>query len=95
MRLNPLRDLVLVRRNCPKATTPGGLLIPASALTDQYQGVVVAVGPGPLKRGRLQPMRVKPGEHVLFCSYAGADVNINGKDCVILRQNDIIAVIGQ
>lgn len=94
MTLKPLNDRVLVKRLESEEKTAGGLYIPDTAKEKPSKGEVVAVGPG--KRaddGKLIAMTVKPHEIVLFNKYAGTEVKLDGVDHLVMREDDILAVI--
>lgn len=94
MSLKPLNDRVLVKRLESEEKTAGGLYIPDTAKEKPSRGEVVAVGPG--KRtddGKVAPMAVKAGDIVLFNKYAGTEVKLDGVDHLVMREDDILAVI--
>ena len=93
-KIKPLNNRVLVRRSKPQATK-GGIILPDSAQKKPQEGEVVATGPGKMNEdGRQEPMNVKPGDRVLFSSYAGNEVkNKEGdEDLLILSEDDILAI---
>lgn len=94
MKLEPLNDRVLVKRLESEEKTAGGLYIPDTAKEKPSKGVVVAVGPGKLddKGGRVA-LTVKPGEEVLFNKYAGTEVKLDDVDHLVMREEDILAII--
>jgi chaperonin GroES len=90
----PLEDRVLVRRIAAEERTPGGLIIPDTAKEKPVEGEVLAVGQGVRdETGRLIPLEVKVGDHVLFGKWAGTEVVIDGEERVILKQSEILGVI--
>lgn len=93
-KIKPLGNRLLVQRSKPQ-TTKGGILLPDSAQEKPKEGVVVAVGPGKMNEdGKVEPMNVKVGDKVLFSSYAGTEVKINGsEDELILSEDDILGVL--
>ena len=94
MKLKPLNDRVLVKRLESEEKTAGGLYIPDTAKEKPSRGVVVAAGPG--KRaddGKLMEMSVKAGDTVLFSKYAGTEVKLDGDDHLVMREDDILAII--
>jgi chaperonin GroES len=94
MKIRPLQDRVLVQRTEEEARTPGGLIIPDTAKEKPQEGVVIAAGKGkPRDDGGLTPLDVAVGDRVLFGKYAGSDVRLDGEDYVILREDDILAVL--
>ncbi|HNX20192.1 MAG TPA: co-chaperone GroES [Acidobacteriota bacterium] len=95
MKLKPLHDRVLVKRIEGTEKTKGGIIIPDSAKEKPQEGEVVAVGPGKTTDdGKLQPMAVKAGDKVLFGKYSGSEVKIEGDEFVILREDEILGIIG-
>lgn len=94
MKLKPLHDRVIVKPEAPETTTPSGIVLPDSAQEKPLRGRVVAVGPGKrLDNGRIAPLDLKPKETVLYGKYAGTEVTLNGQDYVILRAEDVLAVV--
>lgn len=93
MKIRPLQDRILVKRVDEEETTSGGIIIPDSAKEKPQEGQVVAVGPGKLlDSGELSPLAVKGGDRILFSKYAGTDVNVDGEDHIIIREDDVLAV---
>jgi chaperonin GroES len=93
-RLRPLHDQVLVRRQESTHKTASGIVIPDTASEKPDQGEVIAAGPGEiLKDGRVRPPDVKVGDKVLFGKYAGQPVKIGVEDLIVMREEDIIAVL--
>ena len=90
--IRPLSDRVLIEVDAEERTA-GGIIIPDTAKEKPRKGVVVAVGQGRFDDGVLVPMEVRPGDHVLFGSYAGSEVSSDGQDFLIMRESDIYAVI--
>lgn len=94
MNLRPLNDRIIVKRKLGEEKTKGGIIIPDSAKEKPIEAEVVAVGSGRiLDDGKRVPMDVKKGDIVLFGKYGGTDVKVNGEDYLILRSDDILAVI--
>ena len=95
MKIRPLHDRVIVRREEEEAKTAGGILLPGSAQEKPNQGEVIAVGSGRiLDNGDLRPLDVKVGDTVVFGKYAGQDtIDIDGEELIILSETDIKAVI--
>lgn len=94
MNLKPLNDRVLVKRLESEDKTASGLFIPDTAKEKPSKGQVVAVGPGKTADdGKLIPMAVKAGDAVLFSKYAGTEVKIDGVDHLVMREDDILAII--
>ena len=95
MKLRPLHDRVLVRRLEDKETMRNGIIIPDSAKEKPQQAEVVAVGKGKLNDdGELVPMTVKSGDRILFGKYSGSDIKLEGDEYLILREDEILGVIG-
>lgn len=95
MKLEPLNDRVLVKRLESEEKTAGGLFIPDTAKEKPSKGQVVAVGPGKTEDGQRVPMAVKPGDEVLFNKYAGTEIKLDGIDHLVMREDDILAIIKQ
>ena len=94
MNLKPLSDRVLVKRLDYEEKTAGGIYIPDTAKEKPSQGEIIAVGPGKVSDdGKLQPMNVKKGDKVLFNKYAGTEVQLAGEYHLIMREDDILAVV--
>lgn len=94
MKLRPLNDRVIVIGLEKDQKTAGGIIIPDTAKEKPQEGKVVAVGPGKLDdTGKRIPMDVKKGQKVLFGKYAGTEIEINGKEHLIMREDDIIGII--
>ena len=94
MKLTPLNDRVLVKRLESEERTAGGLYIPDTAKEKPSKGEVVAVGPGKTADdGKVIAMTVKAGDSVLFSKYAGTDIQIDGVEHLVMREDDILAVI--
>lgn len=95
MKIRPLHDRVIVKRLEGEEKTAGGLYIPDSAKEKPVSGQVIAVGAGKKdKQGKACPMDVKSGDKVLFSKYSGTDVKIDGEEHLIMREEDILAVVG-
>lgn len=94
MKVKPLQDRVLVKRVEEETKTKGGIIIPDTAKEKPQEGVVVAVGPGKVTdNGQRVVPEVKEGDRVLFGKYSGTDIKIEGEEHLILREDDILAVI--
>ena len=93
MKIRPLQDRILVKRVDEEETTSGGIIIPDSAKEKPQEGQVIAVGPGKtLDNGTVAEPNVKAGDRILFSKYAGTDVNVDGDDHIIIREDDVLAV---
>jgi len=95
VKVKPLADRVVVKRlEEEEAKSPGGIIIPDTAKEKPQKGIVVAVGPGRIDdNGNRVPMEVKVGDKVLFAKYAGSEVKIEGEEYLIMREDDILAII--
>lgn len=92
--VTPLGDRVLVRRVEADEKTKGGIILPDTAKEKPREGVVIAVGNGKLtENGQRQPMTVKAKDRVLFSSYAGSEIKLDGQELLILSEDEILAVI--
>jgi chaperonin GroES len=95
MSIRPLHDRVLVKRVEEETTTAGGIVLPGSAAEKPSQGKVLAVGSGkPLDNGQIRALDVKVGDKVLFGKYSGSEVKIDGEDLIVMREDDIMAILG-
>ncbi|PQJ95207.1 co-chaperone GroES [Chromatium okenii] len=94
MTIRPLHDRVVIRRMDEERTTAGGIVIPDSATEKPIQGEVIAAGNGKiLENGTVRPLDVKVGDRVLFGKYSGTEVKIDGKDFLVMREEDIMGVV--
>jgi chaperonin GroES len=94
MKIRPLADRVIVKRLEAESVTAGGIVLPDSAQEKPQRGKVVSVGAGKiLDDGKLGKMQVKKGNSVLFSSYAGSEVKIDGKEYLIMNESDIMAIL--
>jgi chaperonin GroES len=94
MNVKPLGDRILVKRIEEEEKTQGGIIIPDSAKEKPIQGIIIAVGKGKVgDDGKVIPMEVKEGDKVLFGKYAGTEVKIDGEENLIMREDDVLAVI--
>ncbi len=94
MKIRPLHDKVIVKRLEEEEKTKGGIIIPDTAKEKPMQGRVVAVGKGRiLQTGKVMEPMVKEGDRVLFGKYSGTDIKIDGEEHLILREEDILAII--
>ena len=94
MNIKPLYDRVVIKRMEEEKMSAGGIVIPDSAAEKPIKGEVVAVGEGKaLDNGSLRAPKVKAGDKVLFGKYSGTEVKIDGEECLILREEDILAVM--
>ena len=94
MKIRPLHDRVIVKRLEEERTSPGGIVIPDSAAEKPVQGKIVAVGKGKiLEDGNVRPLHVKVGDKILFGKYSGTEVKVDGEDLLVMREEDVMAVI--
>ena len=96
MKFRPLHDRVVVRRLDSEEKTKGGIIIPDSAKEKPQEGEIVAVGTGARdESGKLVPLDVKKGDKVLFGKWSGTEVKIDGQDLLIMKESDIMGIIGK
>lgn len=94
MKLRPLHDRIVIKRTAEEERTAGGLFIPESAKERPTQATVVAAGKGRIQDdGSLRPLAVKAGDTVLFGKYAGTEIKIDGEELLIIREEDVLAVL--
>jgi chaperonin GroES len=94
MNIRPLHDRVIIRRMEEEKTSPGGIVIPDSATEKPVKGEVVAVGNGKLlDSGEVRPLDVKVGDTILFGKYSGTEVSVDGEELLVMREDDITAII--
>jgi chaperonin GroES len=94
MNIRPLSDRILVRRVKEEEKTAGGLYIPDTAKEKPQEGKVVAVGDGRRgEDGKLQKLSVKKGDRILFGKYSGSEVTLDGVECLIMREDDILGIL--
>jgi chaperonin GroES len=94
MKIRPLQDRIIVKRVDEEETTKGGIIIPDTAKEKPQEGKVIAVGKGKANEdGKLQPLDVKKGDKVLFSKYAGTEINIEGTEHLIIREDDVLGVV--
>ncbi|MFH2013151.1 MAG: co-chaperone GroES [Pseudomonadota bacterium] len=94
MKIRPLQDRVIVKRIKEEEKTKGGIIIPDSAKEKPQEGKIVAVGTGKvLEDGKKLPLDVKKGNKVLFGKYAGNEIQIDGEEYLIMREDDILGIL--
>jgi chaperonin GroES len=94
MKIKPLADRILVKREEPNETVRGGIIIPDSAKEKPQEGKVIEVGPGKVNDdGKHVPLTVKKGDRILMGKYSGTEVKIDGEEHIIMREDDVLAVI--
>lgn len=89
LNIKPLADRVIIEPAAAEEKTAGGIIIPDTAKEKPQKGIVLAVGPGKPD----EPMTVKNGDHVLYGKYSGTEITIEGKDYLIMRESDIVAIV--
>jgi chaperonin GroES len=96
MKFRPLHDRVVVRRVTADEKTAGGIIIPDTAQEKPQEGEVIAIGPGGRdEAGKLIPIDLKVGDHVLFAKWSGSEVKIDGKELLIMKESDILGVLAR
>ncbi|MDP2970150.1 MAG: co-chaperone GroES [Deltaproteobacteria bacterium] len=94
MQIRPLHDRLIVKRLEEEEKTKGGIIIPDSAKEKPIEGKVIAVGEGKLnKDGKKIPLEVKKGDRILFARYAGTEVKIDGEEHLMMREDEVLAII--
>jgi len=92
--IKPLGDRIVIETIAKEEKTASGIVLPDSAKEKPEQGKVVAVGSGTVKDGERIPLEVKVGDVVLFTNYAGTEVKVDGHELLVLRESDILAIVG-
>jgi chaperonin GroES len=93
-KIRPLHDRILAKRLAEKDKTAGGLFIPDNAKEKPLEAMVISVGSGKrLENGSIQALSVKAGDHVLIGKYSGSEVKLEGEDHIILREDDVLAIL--
>ena len=94
MKIRPLQDRILVRRIDEEEKTKGGIIIPDTAKEKPQEGSVIAAGKGKVSEdGKVRRLDVKKGDRILFSKYSGTEVNIEGEEHLIIREDDVLGVI--
>ena len=93
MKLAPLGDRVVLKQLEAEETTKSGIVLPGNAQEKPQQAEIIAVGPGGMVDGKEVVMQVKEGQKVIYSKYAGTEVKLEGQEYIIVRQNDILAVV--
>ena len=94
LKLQPLGDRLVVRRESSESKTAGGIVLPDSAKEKPKRGKVLSVGDGKrLDNGERAPFNVKKGDEVIFASYAGTEIKLEGEELMIMSEDDILAVV--
>ena len=94
MKIRPLHDRVIVKREDEERKSPGGIVIPDTAAEKPVRGKIVAVGKGKiLENGQVRPLDLKVGDKILFGKYGGTEVKVDGDELLVMREEDVMAVI--
>lgn len=94
MKIRPLHDRILVKRIDEESKTAGGIIIPDSAKEKPQEGKVVSVGNGKIgEDGNVTPLDVKRGDKILFSKYSGSEIDLDGTEHLIMREDDVLAVL--
>lgn len=94
MNIRPLHDRVIIKRMEEERTSPGGIVIPDTAAEKPIRGEVIAVGKGKImENGEVRALDLKVGDKVLFGKYSGTEVKVDGEDLLVMREEDVMAVI--
>jgi len=95
MAVKPLADKILVKRLEAEEVTKGGIVLPDSAKEKPKEGRVVEVGPGKvMEDGKRSTMQIKKGDRILFTSYAGTEIKVDGEEFLIMSEDDVLAIVG-
>jgi chaperonin GroES len=93
MKLVPLGDRVVIKQLKAEETTKSGIVLPGAAKEKPQEAIVVAVGPGGMVDGKEIEMQVKVNDKVIYSKYAGTEIKIDGEEMIIVKQNDILAIL--
>jgi len=94
MNIRPLHDRLIVKREAEERRSPGGIVIPDTATEKPIFGKVIAVGKGKiLENGQVRALDIKVGDKILFGKYSGTDVKVDGDELVVMREEDVMAVV--
>ena len=94
MKIRPLQDRILVKRLDEEEKTKGGIIIPDAAKEKPQEGKVIAVGGGKVSEdGKVLPLDVKKGDRVLFSKYSGTEINLDGDEHLIIREDDVLGIL--
>ncbi len=94
MKIRPLHDRVIVKREEEERKSPGGIVIPDTAAEKPIRGKIVAVGKGKiLENGNVRPLDLKVGDKILFGKYGGTEIKVDGDELLVMREEDVMAVI--
>ncbi|HVE44375.1 MAG TPA: co-chaperone GroES [Gammaproteobacteria bacterium] len=93
LKIRPLGDRIVIDPQETDTTSPGGIVIPDTAKEKPAKGIVVAIGPGKATDGKVKPLEVKVGDKVLYSKYAGTNINLDSKEYLVMREDDVMGVI--
>ncbi|HUG03560.1 MAG TPA: co-chaperone GroES [Steroidobacteraceae bacterium] len=94
MKIRPLHDRVMVKREEEERKSPGGIVIPDTAAEKPIRGKIIAVGKGKiLENGNVRPLDLKVGDKILFGKYSGTEIKVDGDELLVMREEDVVAVI--
>jgi chaperonin GroES len=94
MKVKPLHDRLIIQRLEEEEKTKGGIIIPDTAKEKPVEGKVIAVGAGRIKKdGKKMPLEIKKGDRVLYAKYAGTEIKIDGEEYLMMKEDDILAII--
>lgn len=93
MKLKPLADRVVIKQIEAEEVTKGGVILPTQAKEKPQEAEILAVGPGGVVDGKEITMHVKVGDRVIYSKYAGTELKVDGEEVIIVRQNDILAIV--
>jgi chaperonin GroES len=94
MKIRPLHDRVMVKREDEERKSPGGIVIPDTAAEKPIRGKIIAVGKGKiLENGNVRPLDLKVGDKILFGKYSGTEIKVDGDELLVMREEDVVAVI--
>ena len=93
IKVRPLHDRVIVKRIEEEEKSKGGIIIPDTAKEKPQEGRIISTGPGRIEDGKIIPLDVKAGDRIMFSKFAGTEINLNGQEHLIMREDDILGVI--
>ena len=94
MKIRPLHDRVIVKREDEERKSPGGIVIPDTAAEKPVRGKIIAVGKGKiLEDGKVRPLDLKVGDKILFGKYGGTEVKVDGEEYILMSEEDILAIV--
>ncbi len=94
-KISPLNDKVLVAKAPAEEKTEGGIYLPSGSQEKPVEGIIIAVGPGPLnEKNERKPLQVKEGDRVLYSKYSGTEIKVEGYELLIMSEKDILAIVG-